>query len=68
MSLVLPLDEAVQNVTNEFGKEVNAMMNNVIGRTLVHLDGDRFSCRKEECNMGKTTVVYLEGGRNYGSI
>lgn len=29
------------------------MMNNVIGRTLVYLNGDRHTCRLQECNMGK---------------
>ena len=46
-------DEAVQNVTNELSVEVNKMMKDVIGRSLVFLNGDRLHCRKEECNMGK---------------
>ncbi|VDI25537.1 5'-nucleotidase [Mytilus galloprovincialis] len=48
----VPKDEAIQNITNEFGKEVLSMMNNVIGRTLVYLNGDRHTCRLQECNMG----------------
>ena len=47
------IDEAVQNVTNELSVEVNKMMKNVIGRSLVFLNGDRLHCRKKECNMGK---------------
>ena len=47
------IDEAVQNVTNELSVEVNKMMKEVIGRSLVFLNGDRLYCRKEECNMGK---------------
>ena len=47
------LDEAVQNVTDELGIEVKKMMKDVIGRSLVFLNGERSTCRKEECNMGK---------------
>lgn len=49
-------DEAVQNVTDELGIEVKKMMKDVIGRSLVFLNGERSTCRKEECNMGNVVA------------
>ncbi|CAC5363132.1 NT5E [Mytilus coruscus] len=48
----IPNNRQLENVTNDFGKGLRARMNNVIGRTLVFLNGGRFVCRLQECNLG----------------
>ncbi|XP_052089226.1 5'-nucleotidase-like [Mytilus californianus] len=48
----IPKNRQLENVTNDFGKGLRARMNSVIGRTLVFLNGGRFVCRLQECNLG----------------
>ncbi|XP_063404663.1 snake venom 5'-nucleotidase-like [Mytilus trossulus] len=48
----IPKNAQVQTVTDEFGKRLGARINNVIGRTLVFLNGSRLVCRLQECNLG----------------
>lgn len=35
-----------------FRKDIDAIANKEVGRTLVFLDGNRLSCRMVECNLG----------------
>ncbi|KAJ8314855.1 hypothetical protein KUTeg_007005 [Tegillarca granosa] len=45
-------DEYLKNITKEFEVLLLEELNLVIGKTLVHLEGDRSFCRVKECNMG----------------
>ncbi|KAJ8315770.1 hypothetical protein KUTeg_007920, partial [Tegillarca granosa] len=45
-------NEYLKNITKEFGTLLTEELNQVVGRTPVHLEGDRFFCRVKECNIG----------------
>ncbi|KAK3097870.1 hypothetical protein FSP39_014021 [Pinctada imbricata] len=45
-------DNDTQGLVDEYGNDILTTLSNVIGRALVHLEGDRQVCRQRECNLG----------------
>jgi len=48
----LPSDPMVLKELIPWRDEINAVIEEEIGKTYVFLDGDRRSCRSKECNLG----------------
>ena len=45
-------DPVVAEEVKQWSEPLDAYQKEVIGETLVYLEGDRYVCRMEECNMG----------------
>lgn len=48
----VPKDPAAETMLNIFRPQLDAFQNKVAGHTLVRMEGERFTCRMMECNMG----------------
>ena len=47
------LDPDTKAIVDGWANELDAVKSEVVGETLVTLDGERTSCRLKECNLGK---------------
>jgi hypothetical protein len=59
-------DPAVMDVVNRMYVEIENATKQVIGRTLVKMDGARIMCRLRECNMGKWAGKMSGGSEGFG--
>lgn len=50
--MFLSTDPKVLEELVPFRKEIDAIANKEVGKTMVFLDGNRLSCRMVECNLG----------------
>lgn len=48
----VPKDPEVEGTVQSLLPQIEALKTELVGSTHVHLDGDRFVCRVEECNLG----------------
>ena len=46
------VDPETKAIVDILGAELEAVKNELVGETLVTLDGERTSCRLKECNIG----------------
>ena len=57
--VVLYLDPATKVYVDRMAAELDALRSELVGESLVTLDGERSSCRLKECNLGNYGVFKL---------
>jgi len=55
MYTILGVDATTQKLIDDMSAPLEAIKSEVVGRSLVHMEGDPIQCRLRECNTGTTT-------------